>query len=92
MRIEIKKFGDLLVSRPAGREAVLAMLGNLPTPDPEEPVELDFEGVLVVAPSWLDEVLFGLREAYGDRVHCLPSPNASLKASLDTLAEVSKAH
>jgi hypothetical protein len=64
------------------------MLANLPTPPPGEPIELDFEGVLVVAPSWLDEVLFGLRQAYGDRVRCLPSPNASLRASLDTLADV----
>lgn len=86
MRIPIRKYGDLLVSRPAGREAVAAMLAYLPPVAPDEPVELDFTGVLAVAPSWLDEVLTGLRERYGARVACLPSPNASLAASLDALA------
>ena len=87
MRIEVRKYGDLLVSRPAGREAALAMLAYLPQPGPEEPVELDFEVVLVVAPSWLDEVLTGLRERWGARVRCLPAKNASLKASLEVLGE-----
>lgn len=85
MRVPIRKYGDLLVSRPAGREALLAMLAYLPQVGSEEPIELDFDGVLVVAPSWLDEVLTGLRERFGPRVRCLPSPNASLKASLDVL-------
>jgi hypothetical protein len=51
-------------------------------------VELDFAGVRVVAPSWLDEVLTSLREAYGNRVRCLPSANASLAQSLKTLDAV----
>jgi hypothetical protein len=87
MRIDVRKYGDLLVSRPAGREALAAMRAYLPEPAPDEPIELDFEGVLVVAPSWLDEVLTGLRTRHGDRVHCLPSKNASLAASLEVLGE-----
>lgn len=87
MRIPIRKYGDLLVSRPAGREALAAMLAYLPVVQPEEPLELDFHGVLVVAPSWLDEVLSGLREKFGPRVRCLPSANASLRASLEALGE-----
>ncbi|MBI2896520.1 MAG: STAS-like domain-containing protein [Deltaproteobacteria bacterium] len=87
MRIEIRKYGDLLVSRPAGREAAAAMLAYLPEVGPEEPIELDFDGVLVVAPSWLDEVLQGLRERFGDRVRCLASKNESLAASLAVLTE-----
>ena len=85
MKIPILKYGDLLVSRPAGREAVAAMLAYLPPVVADELIELDFEGVLVVAPSWLDEVLTGLRERFGSRVRCLPSKNASLVASLETL-------
>ena len=85
MKIEIRKYGDLLVSRPAGREALAAMLAYLPPAGPEEPIELDFEGVLVVAPSWLDEVLHGLRQHFGDRVRCLPSSNSSLLKSLEVL-------
>jgi hypothetical protein len=87
MKVEIRKYGDLLVSRPAGREALAAMLSYLPEVGPDEPVELDFEGVLVVAPSWLDEVLRGLRERFGPRVRCLPSRNSSLVKSLEVLGE-----
>jgi STAS-like domain of unknown function (DUF4325) len=87
MRVAIRQYGDLLVSRPAGREAVAAMRAHLDPPAPDEPIELDFDGVLVVAPSWLDEVLTGLRETYGNRVRCLPSPNASLRESLRTLED-----
>lgn len=44
MRIEMKKFGDVLTSRPAGKEAFLAIR---PTLDPDvKTVEIDFEGVL----------------------------------------------
>lgn len=87
MRIEIRKYGDLLASRPAGREALAAMAAYLPQVGASEPIELDFEGVLVVAPSWLDEVLSGLRERFGDRVRCLPSKNESLAASLAVLTD-----
>jgi hypothetical protein len=86
MRIEVRKYGDLLVSRPAGREAAAAMLSVLPDVAPAESIELDFEGVLVVAPSWLDEVLRSLRTRYGNRVRCLPSENASLVESLKILS------
>lgn len=85
MRIEIRKFGDLLVSRPAGREALAAMLAYSPVVATDEVIELDFDGVLVVAPSWLDEVLTGLRERFGSRVRCLPSENPSLVESLKVL-------
>ena len=88
MRIEVRKYGDLLVSRPTGREALAAMVAYLPQHVPGEPIELDFEGVLVVAPSWLDEVLHGLRERFGGEVHCLPSKNSSLRKSLEVLGEV----
>lgn len=87
MRIEVRKYGDLLVSRPSGREAAAAMLSHLPEPAAGENVVLDFEGVLVVAPSWLDEVLTALRARYGDRARCLATQNASLEASLATLGE-----
>lgn len=49
----------------------------------QEKIELDFTGVQVVAPSWLDEVLTGLWEAYGkDRIVCMPSENPSVNESL----------
>lgn len=85
MRIEIRKFGDILTSRPAGREAALAMKAYF-KPGPTEIVELDFADVLAVGPSWLDEVLSALRNEFGaDRVICLPSDNLSVRQSLDVI-------
>ena len=64
MKIEVKRYGEILTSRPAGREAALAILAYR-KPAEDERVELDFEGVLAVGPSWLDEVLSALRGQYG---------------------------
>jgi hypothetical protein len=90
MRVDVKKFGEVLTSRPAGREAGLAMKAYF-RPPPGEPLELDFTGVLAVGPSWLDEVLSALRVEYGpDRVVCLPSDNLSVIQSLRTLERAAK--
>lgn len=85
MRVEIKKFGEILTSRPAGRDAGLAIKAYF-QPKPGESLELDFSGVLAMGPSWLDEVLSVLTEAYGpERVICLPSDNASVRQSLEII-------
>jgi len=82
MKILLKKYGRILISRPAGREAALAMKTTV-RPATDEAIELDFEGVLSVGPSWLDEVLTSLRTDYGkDRVICLPTKNPSVIESL----------
>jgi len=82
MRVELKKYGQILTSRPAGREAALAMKATVKPAD-DETIELDFDGVLSVGPSWLDEVLASLRAEYGtDRVVCLPTRNPSVIESL----------
>jgi hypothetical protein len=82
MRIKLKQYGDILTSRPAGREAALAMKALLRL-SPAEKIELDFDGIVSVGPSWLDEVLTALRHDYGkDRIVCLPSKNPSVTESL----------
>ena len=86
MRIDISKFGTSLVSRPAGREAALALQANMLRDLPgEEIIELDFSGVLVLTPSWADEFIRMLREQYGDRVKILPSDNLSVQLTLKTI-------
>lgn len=87
MKIEIRKFGDMLVSRPAGREAFLVIKSYLKPKSSSEPVELDFTGVKVMTPSWLAEVLDGLKEEFGDRVRCLPSDNPTVIESIKILEE-----
>ncbi|HBL17264.1 MAG TPA: DUF4325 domain-containing protein [Elusimicrobia bacterium] len=85
MRIPLKKYGRILTSRPAGREAALAMKATV-RPAAAETIELDFEGVLSIGPSWLDEVLTALRAQYGkDRVVCLPTKNPSVIESLKAI-------
>jgi len=82
MKVEIRKFGEILTSRPAGREAGLTIKAYF-KPQPGERIELDFSGILAMSPSWLDEVLTALRDEYGkERVVCLPSENTSVVESL----------
>ena len=74
MRIDISKFGESLLSRPAGREAALALQANvLRDLKDGETIELDFGKVLVLTPSWGDEFISVLREKYGDQIKTLPS-------------------
>lgn len=88
MKLEMKKFGELLISRPAGREALLVASAYLLSPPPkkEEAIELDFDGVKVLAPSWLDEFLTGLKEKFQNRVRVLPSNNPSVTESLKAVS------
>ncbi len=87
MQIEVKKFGTILTSRPAGREASLIVKSYLKPNNIREKIELDFSGVEVMTPSWLDEFLQGLKEEYGERVICLPSKNSTVIESLKALEE-----
>ena len=85
MKIELRSYGTILTSRPSGREAALAMKAHI-RPVAGEKIELDFDGVISVGPSWLDEVLSALRHDYGkDRVICLPTQNPSVTESLKVI-------
>lgn len=89
MLIELKKFGEMLISRPAGREAYLAMSAYIMKGvDSNEIVELDFSGVKVLAPSWADEVITKIAEKFKN-VKLLNAENATVKATLKTLREYS---
>ena len=80
--IHLKSFGKVLVSRPAGSEAFNAIR---PTLNAHEPIQIDFEDVLTVTPSWFDEFLTKLAEFAQDDVLLLPTQNASLLAALPVL-------
>lgn len=89
MKIEIKKFGDKLVSRPAGREAFLALESyQLKELLEDEPIEIDFEGVKALTPSWADEVVTKIAERFKN-VKLLNTENATVQATLKTLREYS---
>lgn len=85
--IQLKKFGNVLVSRPAGLEAFNAIRPQL---NSETPIQIDFDGVLTVTPSWLDEFLTHLTDYNGGKVELLPTQNASVLATLPVLGEARK--
>lgn len=89
MRIELKKFGEMLVSRPAGREAYLALSAYL-TKDvrKDELLQIDFSGVKVMTPSWADEVVTKLTEDFL-HVQLENTENSTVQATLKTLREYS---
>ena len=89
MRIEIKKFGDFLVSRPAGREAFLAMSAYLIKDLKEdEEIEIDFAGVKVLTPSWADEVITKLAEKFKN-IKISNAENPTVRGTLKILREYS---
>jgi hypothetical protein len=89
MRIELKKIGEVLVSRPAGREAFLALSAyNLKDLKEDEKIEIDFSGVKVIAPSWADEVITKIAERFKN-VKLLNAENETVQATLKTLREYS---
>ena len=61
MLIQVKKFGTTLSSRPAGKEAYAAYLPTLNEIGDKEEVDIDFEDVLLLGPSWADEFLTPIR-------------------------------
>lgn len=85
MRIELKKFGKTLVSRPAGKEAWLAFQPVLKGILPDEKIIVDFDGVVVLTPSWADEFLTPLRSNFKDKVELININNPSVKATLSIL-------
>lgn len=84
MKIYLKKFGTTLISRPAGKEAFMALKATMLEADPGEKVEIDFEGVAVLTPSWADEFITPLKHQFKN-VTLLNTDNPSVKATLETL-------
>lgn len=86
MTIEIKRFGNILSSRPEGREAALILLAN-ELRNVKDKIELDFTDVLVMTPSWLGEFVNTLKPQI-QNIMFLKSDNASVIGSIRILAEM----
>lgn len=82
MLIELKKFGDILTSREAGREALSAFLPTLNSLDKNEKITIDFQGVSVLTPSWADEFIRTILEKYSERVSFSNDGNPSVQAAM----------
>ena len=88
MKIKLKKFGNLLTSRPDGREALAAIEPLLQNLSENEALEIDFDGVITFTPSWADEFVTKLTDRFGKRVHFVNDENPSVRATLELLAKL----
>ena len=90
MKIYLEKFGTTLTSRQAGKEAFLAFQPPLSEIGVNEPLEIDFEGVVTFSPSWGDEFLTMLHKEFGKRLILKNTDNPSVKATLKLLEKIHK--
>ena len=83
MNLSVSKFGEVLMSRPAGKEAfAMANAYIFSVLKPEEKIKLDFEGVKVLTPSWADEFITGIKKSFSNEIEFLNTDNESVEASL----------
>ena len=75
----------MLVSHPDGREAYLAFAPTLRECTKNEAIEVNFEGVEVLTPSWADEFLTPLVTAYKNKISFKNTSNPSVIESLKIL-------
>lgn len=85
MKILANKFGEILVSRPSGKEAFLALQPMLKGIGKGEKIDVDFAGVSVLTPSWADEFVTPLRGQFQGHVRLMNTENPSVKATLEAL-------
>ena len=89
MRLQIEKFGKILISRPAGREAALAALAYSIPKDGQDVIELDLTLVDVLTPSWMDEFLQTLSDQLPEeRIKIIEGKNSSVQMTMKTIREV----
>lgn len=67
MMLQMVKFGNILNSRPAGREAALRAKQIINGSNDPEGIILDFSEVEVLTPSFADEFIKNLKEIYADK-------------------------
>ncbi len=89
MKLELKKFGNILTSRQDGREALAAVEPLLQNIAENEMLKLDFKGVTTFTPSWADEFVTNLVDRFGDRVYFVNDKNPSVRVTLEFLKKLS---
>jgi len=88
MVVKICNFGDILMSRPAGREAFLmAKAYVFKEINQSDEIILDFDEVKVLAPSWADEFITGIKSGYLNTIQFINTENPSVKASLKAVLQ-----
>lgn len=90
MRVDLIKFGNILISRQAGKEALAAFQPSLKSISPDENLEINFSEVITFSPSWGDEFLTPLQNQFKDRLTLTNiSDNPSIIESLKIIEQTS---
>ena len=88
MVVPVVNFGETLMSRPAGKEAFLmAKAYVFKGIEKSDTIILDFDGIKVLAPSWADEFISGLKSEYPNDIQYANTDNTSVQASLKIILE-----
>ena len=83
MTVNMGNFGDVLMSRPAGREAFLmAKAYVFKGISADDEIILDFDEIKMLAPSWADEFITGIKSEYANALSYVNTENPSVKATL----------
>ena len=91
MKIKLRQFGESLSSRETGKDAYSGFLPTLAKLDSDEPIEIDFEGVSSLSPSWGDEFLSPLLKIFKDKLILFNTTNnLSVDETINFLAEINK--
>ncbi len=87
MILDMSCYGEILLSRSAGHEAIIeAFSNNLGRLNIEETITLDFSKIKILTPAWADEFITGLKAKYKS-VDFINIENPAVKASLNFLLE-----
>ena len=82
------KFGTVLTSRQAGKEAYNAFLPTLSTVQDNETIEVNFDGIITFSPSWGDEFLTPIYNKYGDNLILTNISNPSVSLTMEILEKI----
>ena len=85
MITQLKKVGPTLISRPSGKDALLAFTPMFDQISENEDIIVDFTGVMVLTPSWADEFLTPLSKRFDERLKLQKTENPSVKVTLSIL-------
>jgi hypothetical protein len=89
MVVNIGNFGDMLLSRPAGKEAfMMAKSYVFKGIVSSDEIILDFNDVKVLTPSWADEFITGFKAEYTNPLQYINTENPSVSASLKTVVRM----
>lgn len=88
--IKLKKFGKYLAGRDNGKHAYDFFMKEIDEMTEDEKIFCDFQDVLLLAPSYCDELFGEIQENLSDKIVIDENINSALKKSFDVVGEVRK--